>query len=161
MKKFSADNSKKQLLQYIEIEKKTERSLKVLKFVKYAAVLLVFLGIGYIYQPGYLTNTPAPIVIETKIEPGSDKARLTFEDGSHVELESGKTIQTQNVKSNGEELIYTASTNSKTALVYNYLTIPRGGQFHIKLADGTLVWLNSESRLKYPVAFIEGDTRNR
>lgn len=44
-------------------------------------------------------------------------------------------------------------------IVYNYLTIPRGGQFQLKLSDGTEVWLNSETQLKYPVTFIEGETR--
>ena len=44
-------------------------------------------------------------------------------------------------------------------MVYNYLTIPRGGQFFIKLSDGTQVWLNSETQLKYPVSFNEGETR--
>ncbi|MEP5914341.1 MAG: FecR family protein, partial [Flavobacteriaceae bacterium] len=42
---------------------------------------------------------------------------------------------------------------------FNYLTIPRGGQFFVELSDGTKIWLNSESKLKYPVKFIEGETR--
>ncbi|MDC1324467.1 DUF4974 domain-containing protein, partial [Flavobacteriaceae bacterium] len=41
----------------------------------------------------------------------------------------------------------------------NFLTIPRGGQFFLKLSDGTQVWLNSESQLKYPVSFRDGETR--
>ena len=39
------------------------------------------------------------------------------------------------------------------------MTIPRGGQFFVKLSDGTEVWLNSETKLKYPVTFTEGLTR--
>ena len=43
--------------------------------------------------------------------------------------------------------------------MYNYITVPRGGQFSVKLSDGTQVWLNSDSQLKFPVAFSDGDTR--
>jgi len=39
------------------------------------------------------------------------------------------------------------------------LTVPRGGQYVVELSDGTKVWLNSESQLKYPVSFIEGQSR--
>tara|TARA_A100001015_G_scaffold228140_1_gene257781 strand:+ start:44 stop:697 length:654 start_codon:yes stop_codon:yes gene_type:complete len=42
---------------------------------------------------------------------------------------------------------------------YNYLSVPRGGQFSLLLSDGTKVWLNSESKLKYPVDFVEGQSR--
>lgn len=168
MKKFGTDNSKKQLLQFIDREKKVHKMRRALKVVKYAAVILVLLGTGYFFRNGLLENMPgpidakttAPVVIDDEIRVGSDKAILTLEDGSHIDLEKGKTIRTKNVKSNGEELVYDSSHATSTEIAYNYLTIPRGGQFHIKLADGTLVWLNSESRLKYPVAFIEGETRN-
>ena len=50
---------------------------------------------------------------------------------------------------------------SKTSekLKYNYLTIPRGGKFFVELSDGTKVWLNSETQLKFPVQFIAGQSR--
>ena len=83
---------------------------------------------------------------------------MTLADGSKIALEKGTPVQTQNANSNGEELIYESSKNT-SRLVYNYLTIPRGGQFVIKLSDGTKVWLNSASQLKFPVAFIEGESR--
>ncbi|MFR5660890.1 MAG: FecR domain-containing protein, partial [Butyricimonas faecihominis] len=42
--------------------------------------------------------------------------------------------------------------------VYNTITIPRGGEYKLVLADGTTVWLNSDSYIRFPVAF-SGDKR--
>ncbi len=167
MKKYGTDKSKRQLLKLIEQEKRAHKLGIVKNFVQYAAVILIFLGIGYFLKNGIVDNAPSTIVPEAKapveivniIQAGTDKATLTLEDGSSIDLEKGKIIKTKNIKSNGEELIYDSSNKSTKEIAYNYLTIPRGGQFHIKLADGTLVWLNSESQLKYPVAFAEGKTR--
>ena len=99
------------------------------------------------------------IVNTTIIEPGTDKATLTLANGEQVPLEKGPSFQTQNASSNGEEIVYEAGNRKTKELVYNYLTIPRGGQFYLVLSDGTKVWLNSESQLKYPVNFLDGETR--
>jgi hypothetical protein len=98
-------------------------------------------------------------VVPNKIEIGTDKAMLTLEDGTDVVLEKGKTYNNKNVNSTGKELLYNKSNSSSNKVVYNYLTIPRGGQFSLTLSDGTKVWLNSETKLKFPVNFIEGKTR--
>ncbi|MGY8908554.1 MAG: FecR family protein, partial [Flavobacteriales bacterium] len=84
---------------------------------------------------------------------------LTLEDGTNITLTKGKQYVSNNIESNGEELVYKEQGNPKQEIEYNYLTIPRGGQYHIKLSDGTEVWLNSESKLKYPVSFIKGESR--
>lgn len=167
MKKFGTDNSKKRLLDYIEREKKTHTRRKVFNVVKYAAVILLFFGLGYFYKNGFPQRTldplntkeMAPVALRDSIAVGSDKATLTLEDGTQINLEKGKTLHTKNIQSNGEKLEYDSTNSSNSEITYNYLTIPRGGQFQLKLADGTLVWLNSESQLKYPVDFVEGMTR--
>lgn len=133
-------------------------------FTKYA-VAAVFVGAlttAYFLKD---TNSDKPIpaapvaVKENVLEPGSNKATLTLANGSQVALVNGASLQTQNAKSNGEEIVYNAKEANPTEITYNYLTIPRGGKFVIKLSDGTQVWLNSETKLKFPVAFIEGQTR--
>jgi ferric-dicitrate binding protein FerR (iron transport regulator) len=166
---FSMNNpdSKKaleRLLHEIKKEKSLVYRLKNQPIFKYAAAAIIvgILTSTYIFRNILLhtqvDNTPT-IVNSNSIEAGTDKATLTLEDGSQITLEKGSSVQIQNASSNGEEIIYETEKSKIKEIAYNYLTIPRGGQFFIKLSDGTQVWLNSESQLKYPVSFIEGEAR--
>ena len=127
------------------------------------AVAAIFIGLiatTYVVRNN-TSNIPletTPILVNT-IVPGKDKATLTLEDGSLISLEKGASFKTKNAKSNGEQIVYQNAKSNPSSIKYNYLTIPRGGQFSLKLSDGTEVWLNSESQLKYPVRFIEEETR--
>ncbi|MDA7729491.1 DUF4974 domain-containing protein [Flavobacteriaceae bacterium] len=146
-----------------EVQKDKKTSLKKkLQFWKYAAAA-IFIGLittTYVFKSN-TSNTPlevTPRIVNT-IVPGKDKATLTLEDGSLISLEKGASFKTKNAKSNGEQIVYQNAKSNPSSIKYNYLTIPRGGQFSLKLSDGTEVWLNSESQLKYPVRFIEEETR--
>lgn len=88
--------------------------------------------------------------------PGTDKAVLTLADGSVVSLDSignqhliqaGTAVQQQ-----GGTLQYRADARTGGA-GFNTLTTPRGGQFRVILPDGTAVWLNAATSLRYPTAF--------
>ena len=161
--KYNTKNAKKVIVQRIRQEK--HKFNNILKY----AVSAIFIGtlassyflIDNIFDKDVENNTPT--IVNTKIEPGTTKATLTLEDGTNVILEKGKQYILDNLKSNGEDLVYTLSQTDKPKLnsniAYNYLTIPRGGQYHVKLSDGTEIWLNSESQLKYPTSFIDGESR--
>lgn len=57
-------------------------------------------------------------------------------------------------------LVYAkGDATGKKGIAQNILDIPRGGQFHMVLSDGTKVWVNANTRLKYPVAFVPGESR--
>jgi hypothetical protein len=148
-------------------QKKQKTSLKKKShFMKYAAAA-IFVGVlasAYFFKNDIFNKpvqvTPAIVKQDKNIlEPGTNKAILTLANGSQVALVNGASLKTRNAQSNGEEIIYDAKERNTTEVAYNYLTIPRGGKFFIKLSDGTQVWLNSETKLKFPVAFIEGQTR--
>ncbi len=91
------------------------------------------------------------------VQPGGQKALLTLADGSVVELDStgAMTIPGQgnaSVQAAGGQLTYNTAGEGD-APIFNTLRTPRGGQFKIILADGTKVWMNAGSSLKYPTAF--------
>ena len=157
MKDFDVNHSKKQLLEYISKEKKVFKLRnRIYKCVAAASILLI-ISLTVFFNKNKEEQFIEPIIVNNQIEIGSDKATLTLADGSNIVLGKGQVYESVNVKSNGEEIIYNKKPNKE--ITYNYLTIPRGGQFSIKLSDGTQVWLNSESQLKYPVNFILGQTR--
>lgn len=96
------------------------------------------------------------------IAPGGNKAILTLANGKKIVLDS---IQTGTIASQGAtqiqktgsgQLVYTAGKNTSSQfeeIQMNTLYIPRGGQYHITLSDGTQVWLNAATTLKYPSIF--------
>lgn len=124
-----------------------------------AAVLLIGLGIAFYNtrvepEKGSLAST----VIANDIPPGGNKAILTLADGAKIALDDakdGKLDKEGHVLKKEDGLIaYTgANEGVKTAVAYNTVATPRGGQYAIVLADGTKVWLNAASFLKFPTSF--------
>lgn len=128
-----------------------------------AASLLILLALAILLKKE-TQQAPVPVIINNQIEVGTDKAILTLETGEEVILNKGTTYQSSQVASNGETIIYhpandQSESTDKDPMVYNTLTVPRGGQFYIKLSDGTQVWLNSDTRLRYPKTFKKGSIR--
>jgi len=160
LKKFNTKLLEKKLLAYIENDKKTYRIKRYRNIGKIAAAasVVLILTLTIFLRKEVNTKLIEPAIVNS-IEPGTDRATLTLDDGSQIALEKGASIQTRDANSNGKEIIYKPKERKTKEVAYNYLTIPRGGQFFIKLSDGTKVWLNSESQLKYPVNFIKGETR--
>jgi len=92
------------------------------------------------------------------VSPGRNTAVLTLANGTSINLDSAENgaLTTQGnskiLKLNGL-LSYNASNNKSTKGLYNTISTPRGGQYQLILADGSKVWLNAESSLRFPVSF--------
>ncbi|MBU2975098.1 FecR family protein [Zobellia sp. B3R18] len=136
-------------------------AVKKTNYLKYAvaASIVLLISITFLFQKESIEKGVNPVVTNNNINIGTDKATLTLEDGTVVDLEKGQQYISDNLSSDGQELVYKDPSTSTKEIVHNYLTIPRGGQYHVILSDGTEIWLNSESQIKYPVTFANGKTR--
>ena len=130
-----------------------------------AASLALAVGVG----TTYILNKELPadsqglaIVHETKdITPAISGAILTLADGSQIVLDSlgnGQVAKQSNttISNNDGQLIYKAQKGASS--VYNTMSTPKGQKYNLQLADGTKVWLNASSAIKFPTAF-SGSTR--
>ena len=157
MKQFDTARSKKELQEFMSQELRIRPLRKIRKLSKYAALLITFLGIGYLYQNNHFSTDPEFMIpsdrITLQLENGDIK--VIHEDGSsNVQDAQGRVVGTQN----GTQLVY-SSPHAKEKLVFNTLTVPYGKRFELQLSDGTKVHLNSGTSLKYPVKFIDGEMR--
>jgi len=131
-----------------------------------AAVLVIGFGLGfYFYSNESSRSHELAVHLPNDIAPGGNKATLTLADGSTLVLDSAGNGQLGNqagvaISKNEDGLLsYRADqANTEQTLVYNTISIPRGGKYRVILADGTKIWLNSATTLKYPTEFA-GDER--
>ncbi|MDT0678331.1 FecR family protein [Autumnicola musiva] len=141
------------------ISSKIEKDQKNQYFkIALAASILGIIGLSIFFQ--FINDQPVSTILNPSAisvtDFRNDKAILTLGNGTEIDL-TNKTYQTTHIKSNGSQIVYEPLKHQFTdeAIVYNYLTVPRGGEYFIKFSDGTEVWLNSDTKLKYPVQFTE------
>ncbi|MDO5979508.1 FecR family protein [Flavivirga spongiicola] len=153
---IDAEAAYKNLLKKIEVKR-----IPIIKsyqtVFKYAAVAIIFLGMAYFYQQGYVESEPKLVIPDESIT-------LLLDNGDVKILNKGETIQVTDVKGNilgtqkGNQLVYNKELKVET-LVYNTITVPYGKRYEVQLSDGTHVHLNAGTSLKYPINFIEGKKR--
>ena len=136
------------------------RKLWLIRRVGYAAAVVLVVGVAfcvslYMKQPA---EKMAAVEVTSVPEAG---AQLILSSGELVDLDDRQELAEENVRITRQhkELTYlNQDTVREREVRYNTLVIPRGGDFKVTLADGTIVWLNSCTRLRYPLDF-KGDVR--
>ena len=131
------------------------------KITGVAAAIILIISISYLFLNRSTYNDHTATIIE----PGRDKATLVLSSGKTIVLEdvaNGKLTEelgTTIEKTEKGGINYKIEGNTDVRIAMNLLNVPKGGQFQITLSDGTKVWLNSNSSLKYPSAFSTSERR--
>lgn len=136
--------------------KPQRRGVIPLSFITVAASVLIIIGVaafilwqknaGIDKHINTIASSPDPL-------PATDKAVLTLGDGKKIVLDSTAPASIAQKGIRVEDGIISYEVQPSEIPSENLLTVPRGGQYKVVLADGTKVWLNAESSLKYPTAF--------
>ncbi len=137
-----------------------------------AAVILVTIVSGVWW---YSNNKKEDQITQTNREqkkapandafPGKNTATLILDDGTSVLLDSmgdgaiANQGQTQIIKLQDGQILYKAAGDKTTDILYNTMRTPRGGQYQLVLPDGTRVWLNAASSIRYPTAFTGNERK--
>ena len=142
--------------------------------MRVAAALLLLAGLGlgirkiWFRPAGVTDSAPVTRAIDRPLAPGSDRAWLRLGDGSVVYLDStapgllASQAGLQLEKKADGSIVYqtgTPATDPAGSTVFNEIRTPRGGQYQVILSDGTHVWLNAETTLRFPVAFRGEDRK--
>lgn len=136
-----------------------------------AAVFILLVGFGaYWLLADRNTVTPKELASENKkaadnsLQPGGNRAVLKLADGTEILLDSAHTGtlaqqgQVKVIKLTDGQLSYSSSEGKSSEILYNTITTPKGGQYQLVLEDGSKVWLNAASVLRFP-AFFGGKGR--
>ncbi|RZL31235.1 MAG: FecR family protein, partial [Pedobacter sp.] len=155
--------------QQINADKAVKKKFPIYRLAA-AAILLLAFGLGIFLS----TNEKRPAILQSNVKnkidvlPGVDKAILTLADGSKIILDQrneGEISKSNGVtisKTTDGQIIYTVNpsvSNNSKALSYNTIETPKGGQYQVILPDGTKVWLNAASSLKYPSLFAANERK--
>ena len=152
------------LLQYIfdhkESPVQTHKSVRGWDYRSWSAAAVIFLTLcaGLYYFKSNRTEKLREQAAAA-IPPGGDKATLTLADGKVISLQTAGNGQLAEVsgvkitKTKNGQLVYSVSDADAVATSQNTISTPKGGQYMLILPDGTKVWLNSASALKFPTAF--------
>ncbi len=160
----------------IAAKQKNAKVVPLYRWWAAAAAILVLLTSAYFLWSSSEKDHATPIAKSSKVNdiaPGGNKAILTLADGTKVILDSANngTITKQGnvtiIKLNDGQLAYkpstlnpqSSTTDRLSTVLYNTISTPRGGQYQLVLADGSKVWLNAASSIRFPNAFPGNDRK--
>ena len=169
---LSSEHVEKSISRFVKTEEEEERgwwqlqqrarsgrSVRKIKWFPYAAAIVLILSVGGVfYFSGDKEQTEILPIAKNEVQVPGSRAVLILPDGRKVDLEN-EVLRSDLAQSDSLLLISTRSLKYRdidspdTTEVFHTLEIPRGGEYLLTLSDGTMIYLNSESTLSFPVKF--------
>lgn len=143
---------------------KRKGNIKLIKFnyrIVAAVVLVLLVGGSVAYKVLFSSistngDTDSTLIVQRDFAPATRGANLLLSDGSRIDLEADQLSVRNNtiyLKGDNETVLTGVNPHQKHEAVYNTLEVPQAKYFKMHLSDGTLVWINSMSKLRFPVNF--------
>ena len=137
-------------------------------FTRYRVVacLLLLIGVGtLLVYNRYSRLQPSDLLVQS-IHPGSSKAVLITNEGKQIilqdslnqEIQVDESVTVKNTGLLAEYCLQDLQAAEQAEIKYNTIVVPRGGEYEVRLPDGSYVWMNADSEIRFPVVFT-GQTR--
>lgn len=142
------------------------KSFKLWYRIAVAAAVLVVLSTGiYLITSSDKKKDSNDYLVKEDVKPGGNRALLTLADGTTIVIDDaadGKLAEQSGIvitKTKDGQLVYQFkegnNDNKSLGKQYNVISTPKGGQYQVNLPDGTQVWLNAASSIRFPVSFSD------
>ncbi|RKR85101.1 FecR family protein [Mucilaginibacter gracilis] len=134
-----------------------------------AAIIIMVIGVRWFQnnEPKQQAASAVGVLFKNDVAPGGNKATLTLANGQSISLTEAQKGQIAKqgasiiTKTTDGQIVYNASSvlqnNDKGDI--NLIKTPKGGKWDVTLSDGTKVWLNASSSIKYPSAFMGNERK--
>ena len=138
-------------------QKREKRKKYFFKTLKYAAIFVAVFSISHFYTLNQINSTE----ISEVIIPDDDEVFIENEKGEIFLIEKTDSIEiSKNSYKESNRIVYEENILETEKVEFHTITVPYGKRFNLKLSDGTDVYLNSGTLMKYPVSFLPDQTRS-
>ena len=138
-------------------QKREKRKKYFIKTLKYAAIFVAVFSISHFYTLNQINSTE----ISEVIIPDDDEVFIENEKGEIFLIEKTDSIEiSKNSYKESNRIVYQENILETEKVEFHTITVPYGKRFNLKLSDGTDVYLNSGTLMKYPVSFLPDQTRS-
>ena len=149
--------------QVVQQKAARRRRKRLMRVYQVAASVVIVLGVAIAFLLREESTPVVPVVQVEEITPGRSMAKLTVASGDVYHLDSLHQVDliTSLAENNGKEVVFIDRQleEGEREIKYNKVEIPRGGEYQIVLGDGTRVYLNAQTELRFPESFASSEQR--